>query len=183
MQGEGDAGTVQHAPWATSVEHGARIVREAAPRSGRGRVCLGTLPQPGTTDRALIFFRSERAMLAARRPTRAAHGDGRCPSDLRPRLRRIPNTSCSVRHDPWCTATARSWTAIRLPAVRVKGKPVRGSQNSDWRTPGDCHPSRHASAALGVRQTLSDCGEHNGITKSRLSDGGQRTRAKVLIGR
>jgi len=53
---------------------------------------------------------SEHEMLAARRPTRAAHGDGRCPSDLRPRLRRIPNTSCSVRHDPWCTATARSWT-------------------------------------------------------------------------
>ena len=30
VQGEGDAGTAPHAPWATSVEHWARIVREAA---------------------------------------------------------------------------------------------------------------------------------------------------------
>jgi len=53
LKEEGDAGTAQHAPWATSVGHGARIVREAEPRSGRGRACLGTLSQPGTTARAL----------------------------------------------------------------------------------------------------------------------------------
>jgi hypothetical protein len=53
VQGTGDAGTAHHAPWATSVGHWARIVREAAPRSGRGRACLGTLPQLGTTARAL----------------------------------------------------------------------------------------------------------------------------------
>jgi hypothetical protein len=54
VQGEGDAGTAHHAPWATSVGHGARIVREAAQSIGRGRERLGTLPQPGTTDRALL---------------------------------------------------------------------------------------------------------------------------------
>jgi hypothetical protein len=39
--------------------------------------------------------RSEREMRAARRPTRAAHGDGLRPSAIR-RLRRVPNTACSV---------------------------------------------------------------------------------------
>jgi hypothetical protein len=36
--------------------------------------------------------RSEREMLAARRPTRAAYGDGLCPRDSR-RLRRLPHMS------------------------------------------------------------------------------------------
>jgi hypothetical protein len=42
----------------------------------------------------------------------------------------------------------------------------------DCRTPRACHPSRHPSTALDVRQTLSDCRAHNGIMERRLSDRG-----------
>src|SRR5215471_12788729 len=38
------------------------------------------------------------------------------------------------------------------------------------RTPQDCSPSRLPSTAIGIRQTLSDCREHNGIMERRLSD-------------
>ena len=54
MQGVGDAGSAQHAPWATSVGHRVRIVREAAQSIGRGRERRGKLPQPGKTTRALL---------------------------------------------------------------------------------------------------------------------------------
>src|SRR5215468_10789549 len=37
----------------------------------------------------------------------------------------------------------------------------------DCRTPGACHPSQDASAALDVRQTLSDWRGHNGIIERR----------------
>ena len=92
MQGECDAGTAQHAPWATSVRHWAgsfgKPRREAVEvESASARCC--------SLAQLLVLCyapRSQRAMRAARMPTRAAHGDGRSPSDIR-RLRRVPNTS------------------------------------------------------------------------------------------
>src|SRR5262249_447806 len=82
-----------HAPWATSVGHWARIVREAEPRSGRGRACLGTLPQLGTAARALLCppltARDARRLQAHPRYSwrRTA-----CPRDIR-RLKRLLHTS------------------------------------------------------------------------------------------
>jgi hypothetical protein len=92
VQGEGDAGTAHHAPWATSSGTGpgsfgkprrASVEVESASARCRSRAQLLVL---------CYAPRSERAMLAGHRPTRAAYGNGRCPSDIR-RLRRLSHMS------------------------------------------------------------------------------------------
>jgi hypothetical protein len=61
---------------------------------------------------------------------------------------------------------------VRREGFGQYGVVVTWRQTGDCRTPRACHPSRHPSAALDVRQTLSDCREHNGIMERRLSDRG-----------
>ena len=78
---------------------------------------------------------------------------------------------------PWrswrraCTrrgAYSRSSTRIApLAGERCMGTP---RQTGGCRTPQDCSPSRLPSTAIDIRQTLSDCREHNGIMERRLSD-------------
>jgi hypothetical protein len=89
-----------------------------------------------------------------------------CPASHAPRTSR-PSMSRAIRAGIWFfrPSWGSCWSFVEAAA--------RCRKSSDWRTLEACSPSRHSSPLLGVRQTLSDCGGHNGATQSHLSDRGK----------